>query len=150
MNMESSCRPVRRLKTAGATNVVVRNNPDMADLFYDYYDHIVVAKDYAREIEYIMTATGRWAPISPQSILELGCGTGNHTWELAKMGMPITALDIDEKMITRAKTKLKLDGNSHVEFHHGPIGSLGRGHYDMALALFNVVNYILDENDLEE
>ena len=95
-----------------------------------------------------MQAAAGWGAVRPDSVLEIGCGTGNHTLELAKLGIAVTALDIDAEMIGRAQRKLDSAGNHQVHFHHGPAGSLGEGPFDLALALFNVVTYILEDAEL--
>ena len=41
------------------------------------------------------------------SILEIGCGTGNHTVELAKKVSQVLALDIDPQMVALAKDKIE-------------------------------------------
>ncbi len=41
-----------------------------------------------------------------QKVLELGCGTGNLTLELAKKGATITAIDINPEMLDIARKKL--------------------------------------------
>ena len=44
-------------------------------------------------------------PSGPK-ILEIGCGTGQYTTKLAEQGYQITAVDISEKMMTRAREKI--------------------------------------------
>ena len=44
------------------------------------------------------------------NILEVGCGTGQYTVELAKAGYSVTAVDISSVMISRAQEKLKSMG----------------------------------------
>jgi len=47
------------------------------------------------------------------NVLEIGCGTGKNTAWLAERAQRITAVDLSENMITRAKEKLP---DSHVNF----------------------------------
>jgi len=44
-------------------------------------------------------------PSGPK-ILEIGCGTGQYTTQLAEQGYQITAVDISEKMMARAQEKI--------------------------------------------
>jgi len=44
-------------------------------------------------------------PSGPK-ILEIGCGTGQYTTELAEQGYQITAVDISEKMMAKAREKI--------------------------------------------
>ncbi|NPV26547.1 MAG: methyltransferase domain-containing protein [Firmicutes bacterium] len=44
-------------------------------------------------------------PKPGERVLDLGCGTGNYTIELAQMGLEVTGLDISSKMLAIAKEK---------------------------------------------
>ena len=43
---------------------------------------------------------------SGSKMLEIGCGTGQYTTQLAEQGYQITAVDISEKMMARAREKI--------------------------------------------
>lgn len=47
--------------------------------------------------------------ISAESIIELGCGTGKNTVWLAEKATHLTAVDLSEKMMARAKSKIQTD-----------------------------------------
>ena len=44
------------------------------------------------------------------SVLDVGCGTGNYSLELAKKGAKVTDIDSSEKMLSKAKEKAKKEG----------------------------------------
>jgi len=48
-------------------------------------------------------------------ILDVGCGTGRHSIELAKRGYNITGIDLSESMLQKAKDKAKAD-NLNIKF----------------------------------
>jgi len=48
-------------------------------------------------------------------ILDIGCGTGRHSRELAKRGYQITGIDLSESQLNRAK-ELALKENLNIEF----------------------------------
>jgi SAM-dependent methyltransferase len=47
-----------------------------------------------------------FGPIAGQRVLDLGCGTGRHTLDLARAGARVTALDQSPEMIAQAQPKL--------------------------------------------
>lgn len=49
-------------------------------------------------------------------ILEVGCGTGNFSIKLAKMGYEVVAIDVSEEMLLLAREKAKVE-NLSIEFH---------------------------------
>lgn len=55
-------------------------------------------------------------PTSGMNVLDVGCGTGNFSIKLAKLGCKVIGIDISEEMINKAKEKIentKLD----IEFY---------------------------------
>jgi hypothetical protein len=54
----------------------------MTSLFHRYYDRLYASKDYAGEVATVLAAAeARFGRV--QSVLEVGCGTGNHSREFA-------------------------------------------------------------------
>jgi 2-polyprenyl-3-methyl-5-hydroxy-6-metoxy-1,4-benzoquinol methylase len=45
-----------------------------------------------------------------KNILDIGCGTGRHSIELAKRGYNVTGFDLSDAQLTKAKEKAKLAG----------------------------------------
>jgi len=52
------------------------------------------------------------------TVLDVGCGTGGFTMELAKHSKKVVGIDISKKQITQAKTKLENSGLKNLEFRH--------------------------------
>ena len=59
------------------------------------------------------------ASIAPKHALEIGCGTGKNTLWLAGRAEKLTAVDLSEEMLARAREKMKSAAN--VEFIQGDI-----------------------------
>lgn len=109
------------------------------NLFYRYYDVLFQKKDYKSETELLFKLSTLYGIRAPKKLLEIGCGTGNHTQELAKRAVSLISIDIDENMIAVARKKIK---QKHIRIRHTPIDQLREKNFDLAIALFNVVTYI--------
>jgi SAM-dependent methyltransferase len=119
-------------------------------LFYSFYDAIFAKKDYLAETHSVLGLGGIRS--GSARVLELGCGTGNHTRCFAGLGHSIVGIDPDEDMLTIARAKrtlLPTDIAEHISYHHGQVHDLPVATYDLAIALFNVINYIPTSAALE-
>ena len=50
-----------------------------------------------------------------KKILDIGCGTGRHSVELARRGYDVTGVDLSDSMLERARTKAR-DLGLHIDF----------------------------------
>ena len=59
-------------------------------------------------------------------VLELGCGTGRITWPIARAGIPIVGLDIEQGMLERAEAKRRHEAaaaSNHARFVRGDMSN---------------------------
>ena len=63
------------------------------------YEANVFTKNTAREVNFLLEEL---EPPSGASILDVGCGTGRHSVELAKRGYAVTGLDLSAEMLAQA------------------------------------------------
>jgi SAM-dependent methyltransferase len=125
-------------------------------LFHECYDRLFASKDYSHEIDYVLNLAREHLAGSPSRILEIGCGTGNHTLELTRRsdlaGARVMALDIDRWMVERARAKLTQRASvAEIEccsVEDLPVPSEDEG-FDLAFALFHVVTYIEGREELD-
>jgi len=113
-----------------------------SELFYKFYDTLFSSKDYPQEIDVIFDISANYGLSPIENILDIGCGTGNHTIELAKRNISVSALDIDENMLKIARQKFSSVNYKNIKFSSGFDDSIETDHFDLAIALFNVVTYI--------
>lgn len=121
------------------------------DEYSDYYDMLYKDKDYASEASFIDTIIKRYCPTA-KSVLNLGCGTGNHDFLLAKKGYDITGIDSSESNIKKAISKLSYldESGSLLGFHHGDIRTYRANKtYDVVISLFHVMSYQVTNGDLK-
>jgi SAM-dependent methyltransferase len=124
----------------------------MPDGLYDerprLYDAIQSEWDYDRDAAFAFDALADRAADSdgaaPERLLEVGCGTGEHTRRFAARGLDVTAIDPHEGTLDVAREKCAgLDGR--VEFRRTglPDPDLGgAGPFDAAVAIRGVVNHL--------
>jgi len=120
-------------------------------LYADAYDLLYHDKDYAAECDLIgrvFQTYGQDFPI--RSVLDLGCGTGNHALQLATRGYEVVGVDQSEGMLARAESKAaSLSAGGSVTFHQEDIRTVDlRQHFDAVLMMFAVFGYQLENIDL--
>lgn len=72
----------------------------------------------------------------PARILDVGCGYGRHSVELARLGFDVTGVDISEVQLTRAKEKASAAEVS-VDFRLGDARALEfEAEFDAAISMF--------------
>ena len=116
------------------------------NLFYQYYDSLYAEKDYSGEVKTLLSIAKKYRNAEIKNILEIGCGTGNHTVEFAKTKNKITAVDTDVYMADIAKSKTQ--NLKNVNIHFGTIEKLNEKGFDVGFAMFNVITYIPDLKSL--
>jgi len=110
-----------------------------------YYDLLYRDKPYAEEASYIDRLIQERCP-GAKSLLELGCGTGKHAERLARIGYRIDGIDKSPDMLAAAR---RTQTGEHVRLMQGDIRSFRlEESYDSAYALFHVIGYLTDNDDL--
>jgi len=66
-------------------------------------------RDCAKEAKFLLDVISRWRP-DGRRILDLACGTGGHSVELALLGFDVTGIDLDLRQITAAEHKAEQGG----------------------------------------
>jgi SAM-dependent methyltransferase len=89
-------------------------------------------------------AIERLAPQSGQQVIDLGCGTGQTTLELAARVAPrgqALGVDITDALLQRAREHATATGTNNVEFRHADVqnSDLGRARFDGAFSRFGVM-----------
>ena len=68
-------------------------------------------------------------------ILDIGCGTGRHSIELAKRGYPVTGIDLSESMLKKAEENAKRE-NVKVTFENHDARKLSfKSEFDLTIMM---------------
>ena len=121
------------------------------DLYAAYYDLLYRDKDYAGEVDYVLSILPTGLP-GRARILELGCGTGGHALELAHRGCQVHGIDISENMVVHARSRLAAlpaVERERLSFDCADMRDFHAGHcqFDLVLSLFHVMSYATTNAD---
>jgi len=113
---------------------------------YDLDQRDIVVADIPFYIEYAQKSKGL--------ILELGCGTGRVSIELAKAGFYITGLDLSQKMLEVYKDKIENipnDVKNRIEIINGNMTNFNlEKRYSLIIAPFRVFQALTKEEDIKK
>lgn len=119
-----------------------------ADYAY-YYDLFYGDKDYQSEAQFVKQLIETYLKKNLKKVLSMGCGTGRHDIELAKMGYGVTGIDISSSMIEIAKKNALKEFDLSVQFEVSDIRTyISKQKFDVAVSLFHVMSYQNKNEDL--
>ncbi len=111
------------------------------NLYSQYYDLFYNSKDYSSEAKVVYNKIGLQTP----SLLELGCGSGNHARILSNLGCSITGLDLSRSMVDIANGK----SISNFKAKEANIENFQLNEkYDAAISIFHVMSYLTSNESI--
>lgn len=116
------------------------------DAYAQLYDQMYASKNYKAEADFILELLEQDKNNS-LTVLNLGCGTGNHDLHLRRAGLQIEGFDRSSAMIAIARAKIP---DVSCEFKEGDITSINTGKkYDAVISLFHVLSYLTEDSQVE-
>ncbi|MBA4383622.1 MAG: SAM-dependent methyltransferase [Anaerolinea sp.] len=118
--------------------------------YADQYDLLYKDKDYESECDLLEQAFQRYSKEPVRTILDLGCGTGNHSIPLARRGYQVHGVDLSENMLSHAVEKAQKETTKYPSvFSQGDVRSVDLGNqFDAVLMMFAVLGYQLTNEDV--
>lgn len=118
--------------------------------YASYYNLLYSDKNYALEVEYVESLIKKHSSFRVNSILNLGCGTGNHDFLFAKKGYNITGIDLSEQMVSVAKEAGEKNHVENADFLCSDIRRIKlEKEFDCVISLFHVMSYQTRNEDLK-
>ena len=113
------------------------------------YDLFYREKNYRLECDWIEKVF-KENHLSPQTILDLGCGTGGHALPLSQRGYQVTGVDCSARMLEIARKKAASEGLT-IDFHEQRINTLQlNSRFDAVISMFAVFGYQASNDSLEK
>jgi SAM-dependent methyltransferase len=122
--------------------------------YADAYDILYRDKDYAAECDLLERLFQRYGNGAIASVLDLGCGTGNHSLLLDQRGYEVVGVDRSAGMLAHARRKAansarNNDNDRREAFYQGDIRNFDLQRlFDAALIMFAVLGYQLENSDV--
>lgn len=113
------------------------------------YDLLMQDVNYSMWADYIETLFSRFGLKSPEIVLDLACGTGSLTLELAKRGYDIIGIDKSEDMLSCAAEKASDAGLSLLWVCQDMRDFELYGTVDAILCTMDSLNYIQNKSDMK-
>ena len=127
--------------------MVARPNPTYGRFarYYDIIYHELV--NYEGDVDFLEAVFRRYR-VKPRTILDLGCGTGNHDIPLARRGYRVTGLDQSAAMLSVARKKATAS-RVRVRFVQADMLSFRVAKkFEAVLCMFGALGYILHPRDV--
>jgi SAM-dependent methyltransferase len=118
------------------------------DRYSGSYDLIYRDKDYDRECTLLESIFAGYGEHRTRTVLDLGCGTGNHSIRLASHGFQVAGVDMSAHMLRTAERKAA-QANVSIEWHQSDIRAVNLNRqFDAVLMMFAVLGYQLENEDV--
>ncbi|MFB6210618.1 MAG: class I SAM-dependent methyltransferase [Halobacteriales archaeon] len=104
------------------------------------YDRVYGEKDYAAEVEFVLTRCSEMIGTHPERALLVGCGTGRHARHLIDAGVDVLGIDPNPSMLAVARRTAP-----EARFRSGRLPDLAvdiTAPFDLIWLPFTVINYL--------
>ncbi len=120
------------------------------DLLAPFYDSINADIDYKKWADFIEKIFDREMKEKPELVLDLGCGTGRMTLELALRGYDMTGIDYSPEMLDIARNLAENDGHDVLWLCQDMREFELYGTVDAAVCCLDCLNHLTTYDDLKK
>lgn len=97
------------------------------------------------EADFIQQIAARWLGTNRPTVLEIGCGGGRQTVQLAQRGLPVTAFDLNPHCVRETQRRLKRRRLAADVFAADMLNFETNEQFDLAHCLVNTFRHLTDE-----
>ena len=120
------------------------------DLLAPFYDAINEDIDYVKWADFIEEILRKECNTRPELVLDLGCGTGKMTLELASRGYDMTGIDYSPEMLDVARGAAEEEGHDILWLCQDMSEFELYGTVDAAVCCLDCINHLEDKADLKK
>ena len=120
------------------------------DLLAPFYDAINAEIDYKKWADFIEEILKKECKDRPELVLDLGCGTGKMTLELANRGYDMTGIDYSPEMLDIARNAAEDEGHDVLWLCQDMREFELYGTVDAAVCCLDCINHLEDIDDLDK
>ena len=114
-----------------------------------YYDLTYRDKDYDGECDFLEHVFEEFSTRPVKSILDVGCGTGQHAMALAGRGHVVTGIDVSERAIKVARGKFRKQ-HCRAQFVVADMRSFYlKTRFDACICMFAAIGYLPETRDIQ-
>ena len=121
------------------------------DLLAPFYDKINGDINYSNWADFIEAIVEKYGVREPELWLDLGCGTGKMTLELARRGRDMTGIDYSPEMLNVARELADEEGLSNILWLCQDIRDFELyGTVDVCISCLDTINHLTSPKDLDK
>lgn len=120
------------------------------DMLAPFYDEINSDIDYVKWADFIEEIFKRESRKRPELVLDLGCGTGKMTHELASRGYDMTGIDYSPEMLDIAKIEAERRGHDILWLCQDMCEFELYGTVDAAVCCLDGINHLITDEELAD
>lgn len=118
--------------------------------FAEVYDELTQDVEYQKRCDYVQQLIRQFMSRKPELVVDLACGTGTVTVELAKRGYDMTGIDASPDMLEVARQKAQRAGQDILFLQQVMQEFELYGTVDVILCLLDSLNYLLCPEELQQ
>ncbi len=119
-------------------------------VFAKYYDSLTANIDYRKRAEYFHEIIQKFRRTNGNILLDLACGTGSISEEMARLGYDVIGVDYSDEMLGIALEK-KFDNNSNIQYLCQDMRKLDMfGSMDVTVCALDSINHLASLGDVKK
>jgi len=116
--------------------------------FAEVYDQLMSDMPYEKWTSFVLDRQSEYG-LSGRRLLDVGCGTGEWTIQMAKEGFDMTGIDLSDSMLSVASQKAQQEGVKINLFQQDMAEAEGFEPFSIITIFCDSLNYLETENEVK-